>query len=242
MGLPERLGNKRIVITGGSSGIGLATARMALADGAAEVILAARSPDRLNAATQDLGQRVRSVQLDVTDESAVASAFAEIGAFDHLVTAAAGTYRGRISETDIIGARSLFESKFWGQYNCLMHGGPRIQLGGSITLFSGWISRKPMSGTGMLAAVDGAIESLTRVAAIEFAPIRVNSVSPGQIETPLWLARFTDQEKRDYFKQHGKELLVGRSGNADDVAHAVHFLMTNGFTTGAIVDIDGGQR
>lgn len=238
----QRLTDQRVVITGGSSGIGLATARDALVEGAGEVLLLARSRDRLDAAARELGDRVDALVLDVTDEDAVATAFAAIGAFDHLVTAAAGTYRGHIAETDTAAAKALFESKYWGQHHCLKHGGPRVRPGGSVTLFSGWISRKPMVGTGTLAAIDAAIEALARVAALELAPVRVNALVPGQIETPLWSARLGEEQRRAYFARLGAELPVGRAGTAEDVAHAVLFLMTNSFTTAAVLDVDGGQR
>jgi NAD(P)-dependent dehydrogenase (short-subunit alcohol dehydrogenase family) len=231
----------RIVVTGGSSGIGLELARLAIEAGAGEVILAGRSAQRLAAAAQSLGGACTTLVLDVTDESAVAQAFAALGPFDHLVTAAAGTYRGTVVELDTAKARELFESKFWGQHHCVKHGGPQVLDTGSITLFSGWISRKPMMGTGTLAAVDGAIEALGRVLALELAPVRVNTVVPGMIDTPLWSARLTPEQRREHFSKVAQSLPVGRAGTAVDVAHAVLFLMTNGFTTGAVLDVDGGQ-
>lgn len=240
--LEKQMIGQRVVITGGSSGIGLATARRALDDGADSVVLMSKTQSKLEEAEQSLGARVSSYAVDVTDEKAVEQAFKSLGQVDHVVLAAAGTYRGVIAEMDFQAARALFESKFWGQQYCLKHAANKMQSGGSITLFSGWISRKPMIGTGTLAAVDGAIESLTRVASLELSPVRVNAITPGQIDTPLWSARLSDEEKKAYFDKLGKQLPAGRSGTADDVAHAVHFLMTNSFVTGAIIDVDGGQQ
>ena len=231
-----------IAITGGSFGIGLETARAAREAGAGRVVLLARSAERLTEAAAALGGDVVTRELDVTDEAAVARAFADIGPIDHLVTAAAGTYRGRITETDTAAARALFESKYWGQHHCLKHAGPRIRPGGSITLFSGWISRKPMVATGTLAAIDAAIEALGRVAALELAPTRINVVVPGMIDTPLWSARLDEAGRREHFNKVGAALPVGRAGTARDVAQAVLFLMTNGFVTGTVLDVDGGQR
>lgn len=235
------LEGKAIVITGGSSGIGLALAEAVRDAGAASVVLMARNPERLDAAATRVGPRARGVVVDVTDEKAVREAFASVGAFDHLVTAAAGTDRGAIVDTDYARAKALFESKFWGQHHCLKHGAPLLRAAGSVTLMSGWISRKPMRETGTLAAVDGAIESLTRVAALELAPIRVNAVTPGQIDTPLWRARLDAPGRSEYFASLGTKLPVGRAGRPEDVAHAILFSMTNGFTTGAVIDVDGGQ-
>ena len=239
--LPD-LGGQTVAITGGSSGIGLTTAKACVEAGAERILLLARDPERLRAACHEVGPRAGSVALDVTDETAVATAFAGFGPLDHLVTAAAGTCRGRVTELDTGDARALFESKFWGQHHCAKHGGPLIRAGGSLTMFSGWISRKPMIGTGTLAAIDAAIEALARTLSLELAPVRVNAVVPGMIDTPLWSARLTAEQQRDHFARLGRELPAGRPGTPADVAHAVLFLMTNGFTTGAVLDVDGGQR
>ena len=99
-----------------------------------------------------------------------------------------------------------------------------------------------MVATSALAAVDAAIEALARVLSLELAPVRVNAITPGMIDTPLWSARLSEEEQRRFFEATAKSLPVGRAGSADDVAHAVQFLMENKFTTGAVLDIDGGQR
>ena len=231
-----------VVITGGSSGIGLATAVKCREAGASRIVLVGRSRDKLSAAAASLGPTAETKQLDVTDEAEVARLFMNLGQIDHLVTAAAGTYRGKITDTDTAAAKALFESKYWGQHHCVKHAGGRMSRGGSITLFSGWISRKPMIGTGTLAAIDAAIEAIARIASLELAPVRVNAVVPGMIDTPLWGARLSPEEQKAHFARVGVALPVGRSGTAEDVAHAVFFLMTNGFTSGAILDVDGGQR
>lgn len=235
------LANKSVVITGGSSGIGLATAQACEAFGAKEIVLIGRSEPKLRSAVSIVGGNSRLLALDVSNEREVQRAFNNIGAFDHLVTAAAGTHRGRVTELDTEAARALFESKFWGQHHCAKHGAPFLKEGGSLTLFSGFISRKPAIGTSTLAAIDAAIEALARVLSLELAPLRVNAVNPGQIDTPLWRARFTEQQQQEHFARVSKDLPVGRAGTAEDIAQAVLFLMTNGFVTGSVLDIDGGQ-
>ncbi|NIE84552.1 SDR family oxidoreductase [Burkholderia sp. Cy-647] len=235
------LAGARVLITGGGSGIGLAVARRVVVRGGAP-ILVGRDAAKLAAAQAELGAAASAHALDVTDERAVVDTLERIGRIDHLVTAAAGSVRGSLVDLDVVAARSLFESKYWGQLHCLKHGAPRLAPGGSITLFSGWISRKPMVGTATLASVDAAIEALARVAALELGPIRVNAVTPGMIDTPLWRARLSAQAQRDFFGELARTLPVGKVGTADDVAHAVQFLMENGFTTGAVLDVDGGQR
>jgi NAD(P)-dependent dehydrogenase (short-subunit alcohol dehydrogenase family) len=231
---------KKVAITGGSSGIGKAIARLAIAAGASAVLIG-RSSEKLATATTELGPQVQTHRCDVTDEGQVEQVFANIGHIDHLVCAAAGTYRAPMAEIDTARARALFESKFWGQHHCIKNAIPCLASDGSITLFSGWISRKPMVGTGTLAAVDGAIESLARVLSLELSPRRVNTIVPGQVNTPLWSARFDAAQQADYFSKLGSSLPTGRAGEADDIAEAVIFLMTNGYMTGATLDIDGGQ-
>jgi NAD(P)-dependent dehydrogenase (short-subunit alcohol dehydrogenase family) len=206
------------------------------------VVLIGRSLDMLKAAQEELGPAAYIVPLDVTDEDAVRAAFADIECVDHLVTGAAGTLRGRLVDLDTRRARQLFEVKFWGQHHCVKHAAPRMAPHGSIVLFSGWISRKPAVEMSTLAAIDGAVEALARTMALELAPVRVNAITPGQIDTPLWRSRLSETEARAHFDRVAKNHPVGRVGTADDVAQAVLFLMTNGFMSGAVLDIDGGWR
>jgi NAD(P)-dependent dehydrogenase (short-subunit alcohol dehydrogenase family) len=201
-----------------------------------------RTSERLTAARKALGSAASTVQVDVTDEDALKTAFANIDRIDHLVTAAAGTLRGRVVDLDARHARQLFESKFWGQHHCLKYAAPRMAADGSVVLFSGWVSRKPAVEMSTLAAINSAIEALARTMALELAPVRVNAITPGQIDTPLWRSRLSEAEVRAHFDRVASALPVGRVGTADDVAHAVLFLMTNGFMTGAVLDIDGGWR
>jgi NAD(P)-dependent dehydrogenase (short-subunit alcohol dehydrogenase family) len=232
---------QRVVITGGASGIGLALARSVARQGG-HVILMGRNQDKLSRAAAVLGDAAQTHVLDVTDEHAVAERFADLSPFDHLVTAAAGTARGPLLELDVAEARALFDSKYWGQYHCVKYGAPKIKKGGSIVMFSGWISRKPAAGISTLASIDAAIEALARTLSLELAPIRVNAVSPGKINTPIWSGRFTPEEQQAFFADVGKSLPVGRAGTANDVAQALTYLLQNGFTTGAVLDVDGGQR
>jgi NAD(P)-dependent dehydrogenase (short-subunit alcohol dehydrogenase family) len=237
----ELFRGQTVVITGGTSGIGLATARMVI-DRGGNVILMGRTRERLKAAREELGAAASTVQLDVTEEDAVKAAFASIDRIDHLVTAAAGTLRGRLVGLDTRHARQLFEVKFWGQHHSVKYAAPRMATHGSVVLFSGWISRKPAVEMSTLAAIDGAIEALARTVALELAPVRVNAITPGQIDTPLWRSRLSETEARAHFERVARAHPVGRAGTADDVAHAILFLMTNGFMTGAVLDIDGGWR
>jgi NAD(P)-dependent dehydrogenase (short-subunit alcohol dehydrogenase family) len=189
-----------------------------------------------------LGSAASTIQLDVTDEDAVKTAFAGIDRIDHLVTAAAGTLRGRLVDLDTRQARQLFEVKYWGQHHSIKYAAPRMVPRGSVVLFSGWISRKPAAEMSTLAAIDGAIEALARTLALELAPVLVNAITPGQIDTPLWRSRLSETDARAHFDRVAHGHPVGRVGTADDVAQAILFLMANGFMSGAVLDIDGGWR
>jgi NAD(P)-dependent dehydrogenase (short-subunit alcohol dehydrogenase family) len=150
--------------------------------------------------------------------------------------------RDALVDLDTRRARQLFEVKFWGQHHCVKYAAPRMAPHGSIVLFSGWISRKSAVEMSTLAAIDGAVEALARTMGLELAPVRVNAITPGQIDTPLWRSRLSEMEARAHFDRVAQNHPVGRVGTADDVAQAVLFLMTNGFMSGAVLDIDGDWR
>lgn len=231
------LGGKRIVITGGSSGIGLAAAEALVAKGA-EVVVASRSAEKLAAAAA-LGAQTHP--LDVTREEEVRTFFERVGPFDHLVTAAGEQVLDQpVLELDTATAHRLFDVKYWGQYHATKHGAPKLRDGGSITLFSAWLARKPTAGFPTYAAIDGAIEALARVLALELAPTRVNVVSPGVIDTPLYHNLPADV-RLGVLRGVAAELPVRRVGTPADVAKAVLYLIDNEFSTGAVVDVDGGH-
>lgn len=232
---------KKIVIIGGSAGIGLATAK-ALADLGAEIVIASRSKARLAAAAAQIGDGAVGHRLDVTDARAVEAFFDIVGPFDHLATTAAAGAVGMFLEIDPAKVRAHIESKLWGQYFAARFGAPKLRAGGSITLFSGLVSRKPLRGATTAALATGAIESFTRVLALELAPIRVNCVTPGITATDVWSELLTEAGARDHLESIGRALPVGRVGHVDDVAKAVIYLMSNGFATGSVVDVDGGHR
>lgn len=233
--------DKKIVIIGGSAGIGLATAK-ALAGFGAKIVIASRSKARLDAAAAQIGNGAVGHQLDVTDVRAIEAFFGTLGPFDHLATPAAAGAVGMFLEIDPAKVRAHIESKLWGQYFAARYGAPMLREGGSITFFSGVVSRKPLPGATTAALATGAIESFARVLALELAPIRVNCVTPGIIATDVWTEMLTEAGARDHLTRIGGALPVGRVGQADDVARAVIYLMSNGFATGSVVDVDGGHR
>jgi NAD(P)-dependent dehydrogenase (short-subunit alcohol dehydrogenase family) len=232
------LDGKRIVVIGGSSGIGLATATMAVCEGAS-VVIASRSSARLEKAAREIPGKVEVAAVDVRDESSVRHFFDHVGDFDHLTTPCAGVAGGNFLDLDLQAARKAFDSKFWGQYHAARYGAPRIRSGGSITLVSGSNSQRPLPQASVRAAVNSAVEGLARALAVELSPIRVNAVSPGPVDTPLH--DHLPKERRDaLFQAVAASLPVKRIGKAEEIAQTVLYLMTNGFTTGSTLYVDGG--
>ncbi|QWH17796.1 SDR family oxidoreductase [Bacillus mycoides] len=229
------LKDKHIVIIGGSSGIGLATAKQAIEQGA-HVIIAGRSEEKLKAAQEYINNnRLQTYVLDNRNKKQLQDFFKKIGDFDHLFTPGASYTLGPITTTDEI-AESSFIGKFWPQYYAVKFALPFLSNSGSIVLMSGAFSQRPLKGAPAYGACNGAIESLGKALAVELAPIRVNVVSPGTIR------RENEQnEKRLAAYEDYKSLsLVQRPGYNDEIAHTVLYLMQNGFTTGNVLFPDGG--
>ena len=233
------LRNSRIVITGGGTGIGLATAKLAAAQGAT-VVLLGRRESKLQGAVEAIGAAASHRVLDVTDADAVTRAFKAIGPFDHLVTCAAGITIGPFAELPESALRDFFEVKFWGQVRAIRAALPNLARDGSIVAVSGFLYRKPSAGYSAFAAVNGAIEALVKVLAIELAPVRINALVPGQVDTLREI--IGEQANRGRVEAAAAKLPVGRIGTPDDLAHAALFLIENRFTTGTTLDVDGGER
>lgn len=234
------LNNKKVVIIGGSSGIGLESAKMALNDGA-EVVIAGRSEKKLQQAKNDIGSDVATYSLDFTIEKDVKAFFDEIGNIDALVVSAGIATYGNFLQTETEQARDLFDGKFWGQYHVAKYGAPKLPENGSLILFSGVIAFKPMEGASALGAVNAAISSLGRSLALELAPLRVNVVSPGVVDTP---SRYdmSEDERKEFYNSIADMLPVNRAGQPVDVAEGVMYLLRNNFSTGEILHDEGGHR
>ena len=231
--------NKRVVIVGGSSGIGLAVAGEAASRGA-EVVIVSSKAERVQEAIQSIGGDARGQAVDVSDENAVESFFTNLGAFDHLVfTAGDSLQLHELADTDLKPARQAFELRYWSALATVKYGSPQIRKSGSIVLTTGVAGQRPHSGWVIAASVCGTIEALTRALAIELAPIRVNAVSPGVVRTNLW-QNMSPAEREQLYESVGKRLPVGRVGEAHDIAQAYLFLMKEGFSTGQTVVVDGG--
>lgn len=238
------LGNQQIIVVGGSSGIGLGVATAA-AERGADVVIVGRSRDKLEAALRALGaqRKVRAIAADMTQEGEVARLFAEVGAFDHLVsTAGTPPPNDAIGEADLDVARAFVDNKLLGAITLAKHAVRQIRPGGSLTFTSGINKdRPPVPGGSVVAAVAGSFGYLSHALALELAPTRVNVVSPGWVDTPMW-DEIVGEAKSGYLAQMAQRLPSRKVATAADVAHAYLFLMESPFTTGETIHIDGGQR
>jgi NAD(P)-dependent dehydrogenase (short-subunit alcohol dehydrogenase family) len=225
---------KKVVVVGGSSGIGFSTAELAKREGA-EVIIASHNPERLNAAATKLG--VTAIAADVTSDESIASLFKKCGAVDHVVLTAAQLRSGPFKTVAMEDVRATMESKFWGAWRVAKSA--EIRAGGSLTLVSGFLSVRPRPNSAIVGAANGALESLARSLALELAPVRVNAVSPGIIDTPI-RAAMPEQARKDMLAKTAAALPVGRVGTGEDIARQILAFMTIGFATGSIVYLDGG--
>jgi len=234
-----RLDGKKVIVLGGSSGIGYAVAQYALEEGA-RVVIGSSHAGRVGAAVTALGSNAEGHALDLTDEPAIEAFFSAVGSFDHLVFTAGDSLRlGEIAATDLSLARRAFDIRYWGALAAVKYGAPHIVTGGSIVLTTGIAALRPRSGWAFGASVCAAMEALTRALAVELAPLRVNAVSPGLIATNLW-QNMSEEDRQAMYEQAGKHFPVGRVGEARDVAAAYLFLMESGFATGQTVVVDGG--
>jgi NAD(P)-dependent dehydrogenase (short-subunit alcohol dehydrogenase family) len=231
--------NKRVVILGGSSGIGLAVAEQTASQGA-KVVIVSSNAERVQKAVESLGDNARGHTVDLSDESAIENFFAKFGAFDHLVfTAGDSLHLHDLATTDLKEARRAFELRYWAALAAVKYGSTNIRKGGSIVLTTGIAGQRPRKGWVVAASVCGTIEALTRALAMELAPIRVNAVSPGVVRTNLW-QNMTAAEREGLFESVGSSLPVGRVGEAHDIAQAFLFLMQEEFSTGQTLVVDGG--
>jgi NAD(P)-dependent dehydrogenase (short-subunit alcohol dehydrogenase family) len=235
---------ERVLVVGGSSGMGFALAQSLLADGV-QVTIAGRSEARLAEARESLcnTERLRTIVADITREDQVARLFGEMGPLDHIVTTAAdiqGAYQ-LLPSLEITAARRVIDSKFLGPLLLAKYGAPVLSPAGSITFTSGIAAYRPAPRGSVVAAINGALASLASALAVELGPIRLNVVSPGWIDTPIW--RFVAGDaKAATLDAMAKRLPVGRVGQPDDIADAIRFLMRNGFVTGTVLHVEGGHR
>ncbi|MBY2999752.1 SDR family oxidoreductase [Rhizobium leguminosarum] len=230
---------QHVVVIGGSSGIGLATAKLLLKQGYT-VTIAGRDGEKLAAATASLAGELRSLVLDAAELSGLGEAFSQIGAFGHLVLAMGSGHGARPFVTlDMADLLAGFQTKLIPHAAAAQAALPLLQPGGSITFVSAVSAQAAMPGTAGLAAVNAGIEAMVPVLAAELKPLRVNGVSSGVVDTPWW--NFLPPEQRDsVFADFAGRTPVGRVGRPEDIAEAIAFLIGNGFMSGHVITCDGG--
>ena len=242
---------KKFIFVGGSSGIGKAAALLA-AEAGAEVLLISRSQDNLIKARDEIWAmsnrhktKIELATLDFTVEADVAAFFSSLAAnmYDGMVISAFGrAHHQPFLEMDTEKMKQSFTSKFWGPYHCARHGASKLRAGAGIVFFSGVLNRRPGMNCSPLASVNGAIEGLTRSLALELGPhLRVNCFSPGFIDTERF-DHMTQERKQEMLQSTGDSLPLRRVGSPKDAAEGVLFLLTNQFTTGIVLDVDGGHQ
>ncbi|HTJ95278.1 MAG TPA: SDR family oxidoreductase [Pararobbsia sp.] len=227
---------KQVLVVGGSSGIGEAAAKAFAARGAA-VTIVSRNEGKLKSAAAQIGGNVKTVVLDTGDAQAVEAFFAAEGAFDHIVISAAQTATGPIRKLTLDEARNAMDSKFWGAYRIAR--AAKFNEGGSLTFVSGFLSVRPSKTSVLQGAINAAVEALSRGLALELSPVRVNTVSPGLIATPLW-SKLSDDARDSMFEGAAAKLPAQRVGQPEDVANAIVYLASTPFATGSTVLVDGG--
>jgi len=232
--------SQRIVILGGTSGIGLAIAQRAAAEGAMVIVASSRT-ERIDAALERLPASAEGYTVDVRREKDVRDLFSRLGTFDHLAFTAGETLQiGPIADTDLEGARRALDVRLWGAYAAAKHAVERLRPGGSIVLSSGIAAARPEPNWTVASSICGALDALTRALAVELAPIRVNAVAPGVVRSDLW-REMSEQDRSAMYDSLSHALPVGRVGEVGDVAETFLYLMRSAYSSGTVVTVDGGS-
>ena len=233
------LTGKRVIVLGGSAGLGLATAKLTAAEGA-DIVIVSSNQQRINKALEELPQGSTGFAVDLSREDNIKNFFDKTGSFDHLVyTAGENLNLNIIAETEIEKARQFFNLRFWSAFAAVKYAVTHINKGGSISLTSGVAGARPGKGWSVATSICSAMEGFVRAMAVELAPIRVNCVVPGVVKTNLW-DNMSDADREALYKNTGDALLLKRVGEADDIALAFTYLIKQQYGTGQSIIVDGG--
>jgi NAD(P)-dependent dehydrogenase (short-subunit alcohol dehydrogenase family) len=234
------LHRQRVVVLGGTSGIGLATAQAAAGRGA-EVTVVSRNKTSVDRALSELPSSTDGRAVDLSNQDLVRELFDDLGSIDHLVyTAGEPLTMMTLENLDLDQAREFFGLRYFGALWAAHAAAPHLRPGGSITLTTGIAGSRPFPGLAVVASVCGAVESLTRALAVELAPIRVNAVCPGLVRSPLWDS-MSEASREQLFRDTAASIPAGRIGAPEDIARAYLYCLTQPFATGSILTVDGGN-
>ncbi|MFX0574817.1 SDR family oxidoreductase [Nocardia nepalensis] len=235
--MSDAMNGKKLLVIGGSSGIGRQIAADAAAGGAT-VVLAGRDPQAIDAAR--LGGRVRTARVDLADEGSIRDLAEDVGALDYLVSVAAAHANGPVAQLDRSAVTRAFDAKVIGPILLAKHFAPTIRTGGAILLFSGVAAWRPAPGRAVMATTNGAVSFLAEALAVELAPIRVNALSPGIVDSGAWDGLGPD--KNQFLANIAATNPARRVGHPSDISAAALLALTNPFLTGTTLHIDGGGR
>ena len=234
--MDNSLKDRKVVIIGGSSGIGLAVAKLIAAEGA-KITIASRTKERLEKAAREIEGNVNIDTIDTLNENSVKEFFTNYNNIDHLLNFAGDSMAGGVLDTDIAVARNAMESKFWGQFYVGRYGGVKIKPAGSLT-FTGGSGPRPHQAIATVAANE-AVRTLVEALAKELAPVRVNAISPYYVNSPMW-SGMEDEERQKLFDRVGKQLPIGRVADVEDIALAYMDIVQSTYITGTNIPINGG--
>jgi len=235
----ENLKGKKVIILGGSQGIGFATAKAAAGQGA-QVVIVSSNQQRIDKALADLPANSQGFAVDLTDEEQIEKLFTQIGKFDHLVyTAGEALQLSAIEDVKVTDAKQFFNLRYWGAFTAVKYAASNINVGGSIVLTGGVASSRPGKGWSLGASICAAMEGFTRAMAVELSPIRVNLVAPGLVKTNLW-ADMESADRDGMFVHYSDLLPVKYVAGPDDIALTYIYLMQQKYSTGQVVVTDGG--
>lgn len=239
-----KLDGKRVMVVGGSSGLGKGIALAALREGAS-VNIVGRSLEKLKAAVTELKSwgNVEANACDAGEEAQVKELFENTNRIDHLVITAPGdlVYK-RTEDASLTEVNQVIRGKLISAFLLVKYASPKLSKDGSVVLTAGINAFIPIGRASIVSAANGALISYARALAIELKPLRFNVISPGWVDTPIWQTVTTPEGKEKMFQDAASSLPVGRVGTPEDIAGGVLMLLTNGFVTGTVLSIDGGRR
>ena len=227
---------QRLLVVGGSSGIGRATAMLAAGMGA-RVTIASRSSAKIDAAVRAIGREAEGRPLDVTRDADVEGFFSDSTVWDHVIVTGSDVRIAPVRELPIEVAHSAFDSKFWGFYRVAR--AAQIRPGGSLAVVAGFLATRPAPGRALMGAINGALESLVQGLALELKPVRVNAVSPAMVDSEMW-AGMPAEAREAAFARAAATYPAGRIGQPEDIARQLLLLAGTDYATGTVVTLDGG--